>query len=341
MGTEIPIPGRLRWLCMSLSLLLAAALAVCGGIAAAQEKPAAPPPTQEKAAQEKKDAPEVPVPVPRGKKLVLKDGSFQVVREYQRKGERVRYYSVERSEWEEIPATIVDWDATRKAEAEAAKHEKELVEKIKATEAAERAVELDVDASIQIAPGVFLPSGEGMYAVQGAELVPLEQAAADMKVDKKRVLEQVLSPIPIVPSRHKVQIPGKSAQVRLTTREPEFYIRTDGREPQLELIHAQVKGDTRLLEFISTNIAGQHTEKRQTISLQSWKLAKGVYRFTLSQTLEPGEYAVGEILPEGLNLNVWDFGVDAAGKGGAQAPKNSTPQKQPAAKKSTDLPKKN
>src|SRR5258707_816539 len=34
--------------------------------------------------------------LPRGKKLGLKDGNFQLVRSYERKGERVRYFSAER-----------------------------------------------------------------------------------------------------------------------------------------------------------------------------------------------------------------------------------------------------
>src|SRR5207245_11471319 len=42
--------------------------------------------------------------LPRGKKLMLKDGTFQLVRSYERKGDRVRYYSVERGAWDEIPA---------------------------------------------------------------------------------------------------------------------------------------------------------------------------------------------------------------------------------------------
>src|ERR1700676_2363099 len=57
----------------------------------------------------------IAVPLPKGKKLFLTDGTFQIVREYQRQGDRVRYYSVERSSWEEIPARLLDWVARQKA----------------------------------------------------------------------------------------------------------------------------------------------------------------------------------------------------------------------------------
>ena len=51
-------------------------------------------------------------------KLYLKDGGFQLVREYKVDGDRVKYYSVERSDWEEIPADLVDLKRTN-AEASA------------------------------------------------------------------------------------------------------------------------------------------------------------------------------------------------------------------------------
>jgi hypothetical protein len=270
-----------------------------------------------------------PASLARGKKLVLTDGSFQLVRNYEKKGDRVRYFSVERGAWEEIPASMVDWDATKKAEAADAKTTAELLEKVRIQEAAAKAeTPVDVDASLTVAPGVFLPDGEGMFAFEGKSVKRMGQAGSEVKTDKKTVLKQVFSPIPIVPSKRNVEIPGTKAAVRLTSSAPEFYLREPppdpddssvlrtGRQgesgPEVALVRAKVKGNKRLLESIRSMFGQEIAQERDEISLQRWEVAPDIYRFTLSAPLPPGEYALAEILQDGLNLYVWDFGVDRA-----------------------------
>ena len=285
-----------------------------------------------------KDA-QVGVPaLPRGKKLVLKDGTFQLVRDYRRNGERVRYLSAERGDWEEIPAAVVDWDATAKAAAAEQAEEDAFAKKIRAQEQAQKIeTMMDVDASLQVAPGVFLPPGEGMFLIDGKSVRPLEQVGSQVKTDKKQFLKKVLSPIPIVPSKRNVEILGNKASIRVTNGEAEFYLREAPPDPdrttpivkssrpgesgpEVELVRATVKGNKRQLESIKNLFGEQVEEKRNSISIQRWEIAPTVFRFTISEPLPPGEYALAEILPDGMNLYVWDFGVDPATASKATTP---------------------
>ena len=278
--------------------------------------------------------------LPRGKKLVLKDGSFQLVRGYQRTGGRVRYMSAERGTWEEIPASMVDWDATAKAAAAEQSEEDALAKKIHAQEQAQKMeVVMDVDASLQVAPGVFLPPGEGMFLIDGKYVMHLEQVGSERKTDKKQYLKKVLSPIPIVSSKRNVQIPGSHATIRISNAQAEFYLREAPTDPdrttaivkssrpgesgpEVELVRATVKGSSRQLESIRSLFGEEVEQERDTISMQRWEIAPTVFRFTLSEPLPPGEYALAEILPDGMNLYVWDFGVDPAkGAKSAASPK--------------------
>ena len=262
------------------------------------------------------------------KKLMLKDGGYQLVREYQRKDDRVRYFSAERGDWEEIPAAMVDWDATAKAEAATAASANALLKQVH-HEQEERQVEApkDVDASLPIAPGIFLPGGEGMFVLEGKSVTPLDQAGAEIHADKKQTLKQILSPVPIVPSKKNIELPGAKATRRINAERPEFYLRepppdpdrvspilTSGQPgetgPEVALVKLTVKGGKRQIESIRSMFGQQVPGELNAVSIQRWDVAKDVYRFTLGQELQPGEYAFTQILEDGINLYVWDFGVD-------------------------------
>ena len=60
-------------------------------------------------------------------KLYLKTGSYVVVKSYQILGDKIRFYNLDTSEWEEMPVSLVDFDATQRArEDEAAANAKEI-----------------------------------------------------------------------------------------------------------------------------------------------------------------------------------------------------------------------
>ena len=192
---------------------------------------------------------------------MLKDGTFQLVRSYEKNGDRVRYYSVERGAWEEIPDSLVDWDATKKAEVADEKTTSALLEKVHIQEAAAKAeTPVDVDASLTVAPGVFLPDGEGMFALEGKSIRKIEQAGSQLRADKKNVLK-TLSPIPMIPSKHYIELPGAKAPMRLTTKLPEFYLREATTDPEHDSTLLQNQTAKRFGTGIS--LGARHGEGRQ------------------------------------------------------------------------------
>jgi hypothetical protein len=263
--------------------------------------------------QAPKEGASIPYALPKGKKLILKDGTFQIVREYSVEGDRVRYYSTERSAWEEIPAQMVDWDATHKFEAEQATQDAVLKSKIHASAVAERTSGIDVDRSLEIKPGLFLPDAVGFYALDANKtLHEMKQSLATTDLSKGREVGRLLSPIPIIPRKQSLQLPNARAALRISTRDPEFFMRpADEREPHFRLLHAQIKNGRRILEDIRTYMTGDQTHQGQEIDFQTWTPARGVFRYTVNQRLEPGEYAFVEMISEGVSGYVWDFGIDA------------------------------
>jgi hypothetical protein len=153
-------------------------------------------------------------------------------------------------------------------------------------------------------------------------VVPLVPAETDVKNDKGRTFKQVLVPIPIVPSRRSISIRGTHAKLRITANQPEFYVRTaDAHEPEMQLIRTKAKGYSRFVENIDT-LFKVETAKAETLPMQSWLIAGGVYRFTLGEQLAPGEYVLAELVQtDGMSVYVWDFGVDASGPAAVQKSK--------------------
>ena len=304
--------------CIFRSLPLALAVAaVC--FAMPQNPPAPPAAPQQDAPAAGSTRPQdtpVPNPLPQGTRIFLKDGNYLLVREYKVESDRVRYWSVERSAWEEIPTQMIDWDATHKGEAEDAARTKEIDQKLKDIATHERAASLNVDTSVEVAPNVYLPDEPGFWIIANGAVETLSQDLAESTLSKRRFLTQILIPIPMIPSKHSIDLKEAHAKLRVNDAQPEFYFRTaDQREPNVALVRAEVRGKSRHIADISTlAVTGQRHEKDSQMLLERWVVARGTYRYTLATKLEPGEYAfVENVVDKGLELYVWDFGVDAGG----------------------------
>jgi hypothetical protein len=79
----------------------------------------------------------------------------------------------------------------------------------------------------------------------------------------------------------------------------------------LELISVKVSKESRVVERIEAGRGGigKPSELRSAVKLERTQLAPGLYRLKPLQPLDPGEYALGELVQEKLNFELWDFGL--------------------------------
>src|SRR5579871_3419021 len=234
-------------------------------------------------------------------RLYLKDGDFQATRDnYQVMSDRVRYYSTERGEWEEIPLELVDLDRTKK---EAASRQEALAADSKA-EAEEDAAILAEEKKI-----TQIPKEPGAYYINGDDLVTMKPAEGKYVSDKKRTVLKVLSPIPLVPGRGTVEIDGESAALRVADARPEFYFRL-ANEERFEIIKLTPKKGARVVEDVRIQpVINEAEEKQQKVPTFKKAEADLLFKIWPEKTLEPGEYALIEYTECKVELQVWDFRV--------------------------------
>jgi hypothetical protein len=244
-------------------------------------------------------------------KLCMTDGSYQMVSSYEVHGDRVRYYSVERAEWEEVPTSLVDFDATQRAEAEAKAVEKKQLEEAKELEK-ERFYK-PPDQGMEVAPGLRLPGDDGIFTVEGKRVVRLVQSTSEVVTDKKRAAMVLAVPLPVVKARSLVVLEGAKAPIRLNDPLPVFYVQSaDGLGAKLELVHMKPGKESRVVEELvaSRGKSGTTEEERTMVSLERKQVAPNIYTLKPLNPLEAGEYALGEVVDDKLDLAVWDFGYE-------------------------------
>jgi hypothetical protein len=292
------------------------------------------------------------------RRLILKDGSYQLVTKYEVKGDRVRYMSAERDEWEEIPESLVDWPATEKYEndraagasvPEAAKLDKEL----------EQEREREETLLPQVAPGLRLPENSGVFLLdsfQGEpQIAEIQQTAGDVNRNTKaNILRGAINPVAGL--KQTIELEGAHAPVQSHVDVPALYINVDAppdhvdptaakdssraaqiSQPQqmqqplvpidrFRIVRTEIKGGKRILGDVKRQVTGKISQEQHLVKTTATRVSGGWIKLTPIESLPPGEYALVEMMSqeggkEGINLYVWDFGVNP------KAPANANPWK--------------
>jgi hypothetical protein len=260
------------------------------------------------------------------KRLIMKDGTYQSATKWEVKGQRVRYYSSERYDWEELPNDLVDWPATDKYNNERAGQRDETIKEIaKADEADEREAPL-------IVPGLRLPNTGGVFLLDTlnsqVQLVELIQNGGELnKHTGRNILRAAVNPLALS-STQTIELKGEHARVQSHVGQPAIFLNIDTADNSQALtqkksdkdqqpnrygiVRVENKKDLRIVGKLNIAMYGKVSQKESWIPVTTSLLGDWV-KITPSEPLPPGEYAVVELLDKKqINLFVWDFGVNPA-----------------------------
>jgi hypothetical protein len=259
----------------------------------------------------------------KAKRLILTDGSYELVREYSIQGARVHYYSAERREWEDMPYSLVDWNATKQfTEADSGKQSEQTNETLE--KVAKERTEYEARSPLA-APGLRLPVSDGVFLLdiyqKVPELNPLNQNGADLNKNLGRnILRGLINPI--ASSKQTIELPGLHARVQSHTSTPSIFISIDRNDPtqlytsetakdHLQIVRCEIKNENRIVGNINIAVYGKVKQSVQAVAVKVEALSEYWAKITPAASLEPGEYVLMEFDEKGaMNQFVWDFGVD-------------------------------
>ena len=244
-------------------------------------------------------------------KLYLKEGGHHLVREYEVKPDRVRFFSTEREEWEEIPLDLVDLKKTeadqQRRQAQAARN----LEADKAEREAERAQRREI---------AKVPDDPGVYWVDTGNLISLKTADAKVVNDKRRSILKALSPIPIVSGKATLEVDGKQSAQPVPQSRPEFYLRiTEPERFTIVRCGRSKDGLNRVVERWSiVPVTKELIQEHEAVEVFRHQLGADLYKVWPQKDMAPGEYAFIQYTEGKGNVKVWDFSVALGAAGAAR-----------------------
>ncbi|MBV6432998.1 MAG: hypothetical protein IANPNBLG_03159 [Bryobacteraceae bacterium] len=234
-------------------------------------------------------------------KLYLKDGNWHVAREYKVEGDRVRFYSVERSEWEEIPVELTDLKRTEAEIKEHAEARKEQTRLIDEEEKAERAAAREISN---------VPQDPGVYYVDGKDIRALKPAEAKMNSkNRKRSILKIITPIPVITDKSTLEIDGETSAFTVKSSTPEFYFRLSAPE-RFTIIRLGMNKGNRVVEKVDViPVSKEIVETREEVEIFRRQVGDQLYKIWPMAPLPPGEYAAIEYTEGKVNAQIFDFSV--------------------------------
>ncbi len=234
-------------------------------------------------------------------RLYLTDGTYQLVREYEVKQDRVRFFSTEREEWEEIPLDMIDLARTKK----------EVGER-EATISAETKAQSEEDAALRQAAKEVeqIPTQDGVYYVHGDKLEPIKIAESKIVNNKRRSVLKALSPLPFVTGKQTLELDGDTAELRIAEKRPEFYFRLSAEERFGIIKLTPTKKGARIVEKLEVvPVSKEVIETREEVDTFKKQVGDLLFKIWPEKDLDPGEYALIQYTEGKVNPQVWDFGV--------------------------------
>lgn len=235
-------------------------------------------------------------------RLYLTDGTYHVVREYKQEGDRVRYFSTERGDWEELPASLVD---LKRTQTEQKQRDDSVRSEVAAIDAEDKAVRAQREEAARV------PLETGAWWVKGDKLETLKQAEMKIVNNRRRSILKAMAPIPIVAGKSTVEIDGLKATQVIADDRPEFYIRLTAEE-RFGIARLKPAKTSRIVQTWSiVPVTKEIMEETDMPEVFRRQVADGLYKIWPTKSLAPGEYAIIEFTEGKGNVQVWDFAVAA------------------------------
>lgn len=234
----------------------------------------------------------------------MKDGSYHMAREYEVKEDRVKFYSTERGDWEEIPLDLVD---LKKTQAETSARDEEKKATVEA-ERLERRAERELEREI-----ASVPAEGGPYWI-GGKMKPLAQAESKVAGNKKRSILKAMSPLPIVSGKATLEVDGPASKFAIGELRPEFYFRL-AKEERFGIVKMGQRNGNRVVERWSIiPVTKEVVQERDEVQNFRHQVGDDLYKLWPQKPLVPGEYAIIQFTDGKANTQVWDFSISAGAR---------------------------